>query len=396
MKISLYYKEENIKWNVIGADEYKVLKNSLDPNKFMPLHTNNLKIGVFKKGNWVSYTSSYSHDIMYIVVHEGKQISGYTCKVNVAHVDKNASHKATPALKTVKDEFKAITNESFKTCFGTVEENILRCIPKQFYWSKKSRYLGSANSVDFSSHYPAAACSILPDSHTAITKKGTVAPTAEYPFAFYIKSGHIAIYNELDTHLWLANRFGKRTLFRLKTVRKHFDDTFKDIPLNEDITILMKPAKYTLAEVYNKLYNARKDDEDAKLFLVASIGQMHRKNYVRDKYAHLAAVIIARANKRMIDLVSKLDLSEIIQIQVDGVIYTGDKKIGIDTKYLGAPVQEAYHQPCRWDRIGVYMLKLNNGKMKIKYQGYQSMTDGRDIEDSTKFEDMDLWVLKGE
>lgn len=395
MKISLYYNEDNIKWNVIGADEYKKLKNSLDPKKFMALHTNNLKIGVFNKGNWVSYTSSYTNDIMYIVVHEGKYISGYTCKINVAHVDKKSSHKATPALKTIRDEFKTIQNESFKTCFGTVEENILRCIPKQFYWSKKSRYLGSANSVDFSSHYPAAACSILPDSHTAITKKGTVAPTAEYPFAFYIKSGHIAIYNELDTHLWLANRF-KDSLFRKKTVRKHFDDTFKDIPLNEDTTILMKPAKHTLAKVYNKLYDARKDDEDAKLFLVASIGQMHRKNYVRDKYAHLAAVIIARANKRMIDLVSKLELKEIIQIQVDGVIYTGDKKLGIDNKYLGAPVQEAYNQPCRWDRIGVYMLKLNNGKMKIKYQGYQSMTDGRDIEESTKFEDMDLWVLKGE
>lgn len=395
MKISLYYNENNIKWNVIGADEYKKLKDSLDPKKFMALHTNNLKIGVFKKGNWVSYTSSYTNDIMYIVVHEGKYISGYTCKINVAHVDKKSSHKATPALKTVKDEFKTIQNESFKTCFGTVEENILRCIPKQFYWSKKSRYVGPANSVDFSSHYPAAACGILPDSHTAITKKGTVAPTAEYPFAFYIKSGHIAIYNELDTHLWLANRF-KDYLFRKKTVRKHFDDTFKDIPLNEDITILMKSAKYTLKEVYNKLYNSRKDDEDAKLFLVASIGQMHRKNYVRDKYAHLAAVIIARANKRMIDLVSKLELKEIIQIQVDGVIYTGDKKLGIDNKYLGAPVQEAYNQPCRWDRIGVYMLRLNSGKMKIKYQGYQSMTDGRDIEESTKFEDMDLWVLKGE
>lgn len=397
MKISLYYNEKNIKWQVIGADEYKKLKDSLDPNKFMALHTNNLKIGVFNKGNWTSYTCSYTNDIMYVVVNTGKELLGYSCKINVAHIDQNVLHKATPALKTVKDEFKIIHNESFKTCFGTVEQNILRCIPKQFYWSKNGRYMGIANSCDFSSHYPAAACSILPDSHTAIEYKGTVAPTKEYSFAFYIKSGHIAIYNELDTHLWLANRFGKKTLFREKTVRKNFDDRFKeDILPSEDITILMKSAKYTLAEVYNKLYNQRKDDDDAKLFLVASIGQMHRKNYVRDKYAHLAAVIIARANKRMLDLTAKLNMDEIIQIQVDGVIYTGDKKIGINDKYLGAPVQEAYQQQCRWDRIGVYMLRLNNGKLKIKYQGYDSMADGRNIEDSINFNDMDLWVLKGE
>ena len=370
MKISLYYNEKNIKWQVIGLDEYNELKKRLDHNKFMALHTNNLKIGVFTKGCWTSYTSSYTTDLMYIVVNEGKQLCGYSCKVNVAHVNKSASHKATPALKTVKDEFKIIHNESFKTVFGTVEQNILRCVPKQFYWSKKANYKGLANSVDFSSHYPAAACGILPDSHNAICYKGTVKPTKEYPFAFYIKSGHIAIYGELDTHLWLCNRFGKRTLFRDKTVRKNFDDRFKeDVLPSEDITILMKAAKYTLSEVYYKLYNARKDDEDAKLFLVASIGQMHRKRYVRDKYAHLAAVIIARANMRMLNLTSKISLDDIIQIQVDGIIYTGLKKIGIDDKYLGAPVQEAYQQPCEWNRMGFYKLRLNNGKIKEKHQG---------------------------
>ena len=82
MKISLYYNEKNIKWQVIGADEYKELKDRLNPKKFIPLHTNNLKIDVFKKGCWTSYTCSYTNDIIYVVVNEGKE-QVFSCQKNI-------------------------------------------------------------------------------------------------------------------------------------------------------------------------------------------------------------------------------------------------------------------------------------------------------------------------
>ena len=393
MKIRLTYNEKDIEWSIIGLDEYAKLIKSLNPKKKKKnFHTNNLKIGEFTTGCWFEYNSGYTRDIKYIVVKTKNKILGYKCKICVSHVDQDKLHKSVPALKMVKDKFKELQNGSFKTCFGTVEEKLLRCVPKQLYWSENARYVGPVNSVDFSSHYPASCCGTLPDSHTAIIKEGTVKPTKEYPFAFYINSGHIAIYKELDTHYWLCNRLPMRALFRMKTVRKLFDDRFQPlVKPEEDITVLMKASSYTLDSVWQYFYDTRKDDEDAKLTLVAAIGQMHRKLYNRDKYAHIAAVCIARANQKMLDLTAKLDLEEILQIQVDGVMYTGDKKIGIDTKYLGAPVQEAYHRPCRWERIGVYMIDLGD-KMKVKCQGYDAMTDGRNPEDSTKFSDMDLWI----
>ena len=190
-----------------------------------------------------------------------------------------------------------------------------------------------------------------------------------------------------------------RALFRLKTVRKLFDDRFQPlVKPEEDITILMKASSYNLNDVWQYFYDIKQTYNEeteeykvAKLVLNAAIGQMHRKKYDRDKYAHIAAVCIARANQKMLDLIAKLELEDILQIQVDGVMYTGDKNIGIDDKYLGAPVQEAYHRPCRWDRIGVYMIDLGD-KMKVKCQGYDAMTDGRNPEDSTSFSDMDLWI----
>lgn len=392
------YPEKDIIWEIIGLDQYKSIKDKLKPNKETKLHTNNLKITEFTPGCWSEFKHKSLKDQKILVINDNYKIKAYKVKIGVSQIDKNEYHKSISALADIKSKFKELTNKTFKQCFGTVEGKLERCVPKQLYWSKNEPYCGNINSVDFSSHYPASLCDILPDSHTAIVKAGTIKPTAEYPFAFYTKSGHIAIYNELDTHNWLFNQSLKlEDLFRLKTIKKPddikvFDDTFKQyITLDEDETILMKASQYTLKDTYLHFYNLRKSDPDAKLALNASIGQMHRKIYNRDKYAHLAAVAIARANQKMLNLISKIKFKDIIQIQVDGILYTGNKQLGILDKYLGAPVQEVYNKPCRWDRLGVYMIDLGD-HMKVKCQGYNAMSDGRLPENSTKFEDMDLWI----
>lgn len=393
MNLRLKYEKKEIKWTSIGLNDYTKLKASLDPKKKKNYSTSSLKIWEFKPGCWLEYDSGYTKDIKYLVVNNKRKLFGYRCNLCVSHIEEKP-YTNLQALKMVKDKFKELQNGSFKTCFGTVEENILRCVPKQLYWSKNEHYVGPVNSVDFSSHYPASCCGTLPDSHTAITVQGTAKPTAEYPFAFYINSGHIAIYKEMDSHNWLINRLPMNQLFRMKTVRKLFDDRFQPlVKPKDDVTILMKASSYTLDNVWQYFYNTRKDDPEAKLTLVAAIGQMHRKLYTRDKYAHIAAVCIARANQKMLELTAKLKLEDILQIQVDGVMYTGDQIIGIpvEDKHLGAPVQEVYQRPCRWEKIGVYMIDLGD-KFKVKCQGYDSMTDGRHPEDSTSFSDMDLWI----
>jgi len=397
MKIELKYNEEDIVWQVVGQDEYKRLMEELKPSKRLKLHTNNLKVHQFLPNNWITYDSRYTKDIVYIVVNRDYKLYGYKCNVCVGHVDMDISHQAIPALRHVKDKFSELTNSTFKTSFGTVEEEILRCVPKQLYWSQNESYRGIANGIDISSHYPSQLCGILPDSHTAIRFKGTKSPTKEYPFAFYVKSGHLAIYKELDTHTWLFNRkLTIKDLFRLKTVRS-FDDTFHDIPYEEDETILMKASEHTLKEVMEYFYNIKEtyphdshEYEVAKLALNASIGQMHRKLYVRDKYAHLCAVCIARANQKMLNLLNIIS-EDIIQIQVDGIIYKEGKTYGINDKYLGANVQEFTNRPIRWDSLGNYMVDMG-GTFKIKCQGCNSMKDGRKPQESNCFEDMDLWI----
>lgn len=394
------YPESEIKWEIIGLEQYKSIKDKLNKDKETKFHTNNLKITEFKPGCWSEFAYKNLKDQKVLVVNENYTIKAYKIKVGITNVNSEEYHKSVKALSNIKAKFKELTNKSFKTCFGTVDGTLERCVPKQLYWSKdlNESFYGNISSVDFSSHYPACLCGLLPDSHTAVIKQGTVKPTAEYPFAFYRKSGHLAIYKELDTHNWLFNKNLKlEDLFRLKTIKKPdnikvFDDTFKQyIKLDEDETILMKASEYNLKDTYTYFYNLRKTDADAKLALNASIGQMHRKVYCRDKYAHLAAVAIARANQKMLNLMSNINFDDIIQIQVDGILYKGNKQIGIYNKYLGAPVQEILDRPCRWDRLGVYMIDLGD-HMKVKCQGYNATKTGKLPEESTKFEDMDSWI----
>lgn len=398
MKIKEKFEESDIIWSTLNADAYAELKSQLKKNKKTSLHTNNLNIFNFGPGNWLEYRSKWCKDEKYIVLNKKDILYGYHVKElihdnkKLGELDENRKIRCA-ALVNIRAKFKELENTGFKANFGTVDDKILRCVPKQFYWSKTEPYFGFVSSVDFSSHYPACLCGDLPDSHTAIEKPGTVKPNKEYKFAFYVKSGHLAIYNELDTHDWEINlQFDLTDLFRFRSYRT-YDDTYKIVKPKDDITILMKSAPVKLDSVIKYFYDRKSFDTEAKLTLNAAIGQMHRKKYDRDKFAHLAAVAIARANNKMLNLVRNVKKEDIIQIQVDGIIYKGDKKLGIDDKYLGAPVQEVLNKECRWERIGAYMIKLDDNKYKVKCQGYNSMKDGRSPEESTCFEDMDLWEI---
>ena len=393
IEIKIKYTKQDFNWTVIGYEEAEKIKAKLNAKKKKKLYINNLTVFNFQPGDWFEYESKSIKDRNILVINDKWKIQAYQIRKYVAKVDQEALHFSVKALCKVKEYFKENTNVSFKVAFGTADDEILRCVPKQLYWSKEGQYIGKINSVDFSSQYPSGLCDILPDSHTAIKVNGTVKPTEEYPFAFYINSGHLAIYKELDTHNWLYNlNLNMEHLFRLCTLRKTFDDRFNFyVKEKDDITILMKASKYNLKDTYTHFYNLRKTDENAKLVLNASIGQMHRKNYTHDRYAHLAAIAIARANQKMLNIIKEIGFNNIIQIQVDGILYKGTKKVGVDTKYLGAPVQEIYNKDCRWDRLGVYMIKLDN-EFKIKCQGYNKMSDGRLPIESTSFDDMNLWI----
>ena len=387
--IKLKYSLKDFKIVKLTSSQTKELINSLDPEKEIKKDVYSVKN--FGLNNWFKYIDKYSQDIAYICVHKEEGLIKYRCQL----FSNEIKEQSINAIKEISERFKKRTNVTFKKAFGTAEKEFLRCVPKQLYYSVDKEFFGLINSVDYSSDYPSQLCTTLPDSNTSIRLEGTVAPNEEYPFAYYINSGHMAIYNELDTHKWLLNiHFQEEDMFRYKTFNKFYDDLFhEELSGENDITILMKASKYNLKPEYEHFYELKDVDDSAKRIMNKSIGQMHKRKYDCYKYAHLAAVSIARANQKMFNLVKEIGFKNIIQIQVDGVLYTGENKYGVEPKekYLGSLVQEAYQYPCRWKQFGCYMIKNKYNIYKVKHLGFSRMSDGRDIEKSSSFEDMDLW-----
>lgn len=286
-----------------------------------------------------------------------------------------------------KDETDAA---AFRRNFGTTDKSFKACVPRQFYYINRSecnRTLHGISSIDDTAHYPSSACGPLPDSKTAVQYQGQVEPTEEYPFAFYLKSGHIKEFGKFDTREWLNSSYSIN-LFYFKQ-----EDHDPYLAPEEDVTVLMKPAKYTLDSIWRRLYETRKTDPSAKLAMNATIGNWHRNKYTSHKYAHLAAITIGRANAKMLKAALAIGEDRILHICVDGIIYCGDA-VAYNKKEFGQFQQEFTN--CKFKMLGtnVYMAFDEDNKLvKWKHGAYNQNADGSNIEDCppTKFEDMRQW-----
>ena len=294
--------------------------------------------------------------------------------------------KGSDSVKIFEDKFKELNGVSLKVAYDTVEEEFKRNIPKQFSYVNpfKNIYL-SASSIDASSQYPSGLFGDLPDSHTMIKLKGRVKPSEDYPFAFY-SSGHIAEYNKYDTHDWLNSRFSN---YLFRKGREQFP-----ILKEDDYTILMKPSKYHMDSVWQYFYDNRKTDESFKVVMNASIGCFHKKKYRTHKFAHLAAIAIARGNQKILEMCDKIGQSNIIQICVDGIIYEGKQEFGITEKRIGEFKQEFTDCILRIDCLNRYIAMDNDKVIKYKTQGVNCYKDGTSIKlkGVTKLSDMDNWI----
>ena len=315
----------------------------------------------------------------------------------------------TDAIQSFMREFAKQTEgkdnrKCFAKYFGTTEEEFKNCVPKQLYYISSSytdkeyneRVIDHVSSIDDSSHYPSCGCGILPDSHTAVRYEGTVEPTEEYPFAFYIKSGHSAEYGVYDTHDWVRS-FYYPWLMKIDDKRKIIYPR-ADIGKEDDITVLMKPAKVTLDNVWKHFYELRHEDEVAKLVMNATIGNFHRNNYKAYKYAHIASVIIARANDKQLRMMDYIGHKNVLHACVDGIIYKGNFEIGIKDKIMGE-----YHQEftdCKFKMRGMnsYIAFSQNGELeKFKHGAYNYIKDtDKEISNNPpeSFKDMYDWIKR--
>ena len=284
-----------------------------------------------------------------------------------------------------------VEHRAFYKAFGTTPREFINCVPKQFSFlnpAYKNMVIENVSSIDACAHYPSNAMGALPDAHGAREFKGTIPPTKDLPFAFYLKSGHVAEYNKFDTHLWTNNYFAP-FLFR---------DLYKTLafPPEQDITILMPVSKYNLDLEWLYFYSQRKTDEDAKLVMNAAIGMLHTRRYENYRYAHLAAIILARANDKHLNKLHEIGEKNIIHVCVDGAMYKGSLKYGEDYKALNI-----YNQEFTGCTVGLkgpnsYIVKNKSGEIiKIKHGAYNLNKDGSPIDESKikDFSDMDNWAM---
>ena len=351
----------------------------------------------------------YSEDLVWKVVKKGKFMNLYVqdhLKLYIYTTNDIDSTKdgasGTKAIQMFSEKFaedigRPNSKRPIYEAFGVTEKEFLYCVPKQFYYIN-SNYIGveldGVSSVDATAHYPSNACGALPDAHTAVRYEGTVKPTKEFPFAFYLKSGHSAEYDRYDTHEWVKQDWFDR-MFDLN----HLMNPVRE---EDDVTILMKASKYTMDKTWKYFFDKRKENKDFKLVMNATIGNFHRRSYKAYKYAHLAAVIIARANDKQLRLMRRIGKRNVLHTCVDGIIYKGTYKIGYDFKEMNTYQQEFTN--CKFKMLGtnIYMAMNNDEVVKYKHGSFNKIKGTEEFIDDNPpkdFGDMNKWykydILEG-
>ena len=282
--------------------------------------------------------------------------------------------------------FKKVNGVDMHKAYGTVSENFKAFVPKQFYYHRDVKdyaIINGVSGVDFSSHYPSSICGMLPDAHTMIEKDGYIEPSEEYPFAFYPNSGHMAIWNELDTHKWINTPYSDYLFRTPMNVSKEYRNYLQSPYTKDTRTILMKASPYRMDEIMRHFYDVKqsypkdsKEYKEAKLVLNAFIGNLHRKDYTRYKYAHIAATCIARANNSMLNVLRIVPFMDVVQVCVDGLIYKGTFELGGKGGSLGSLEQEFTNRRMSFKGTNQYIVDLGNGEFKVKSGGFNTL-DGK-------------------
>lgn len=304
-------------------------------------------------------------------------------------VEGGAGHKG---WNTLDDFFYKQYGMGLEKAFGVIPvENrqiswITKCVKSVKYAFYVDRFVTNKSlkklyKADISSAYPNNLRGLLPNAHTAIKVEGRVAPTEEYPFAFYPESGHVAEYGKYDTHELRNNKWYKRfeNQNRENCIKRNetfvtFDDTVKET------TVLMKASILTLDQAVQKMYWVKENADDKKTrdwykwMLNAMIGFMSSEINNWEHYqGHIAAVVYCRQIARMIELAETLekDGNCPIYFAIDCIIWIGKPSALTTTKKsLGAFVQEANNVFGVICGQGQYYLHDGAGNMLVeKHQG---------------------------
>lgn len=277
------------------------------------------------------------------IIREGRDSLLFRYRVSQSYIEEFG---ALDAWIEFKDKVNKFLGKSLNQIFGGLPREYHQyrhCVPSPINWASSAltlcKGLVSENAVkaDICSAYGTEASKSLPDCHAnkMCVKEGRVAPTQDFPFAFYLKSGHMAIYEEGDT-------------FELYKSKYITSDHTKFVAPDDETTLLLPVASHTLRDVFEDLYEGRKDNPNNKGVMNMTIGMFHRKRFTttEDNLWPLASVIKFRCNKRIVDTCADLVSrgQNPILINTDSIMWEGNDASGFDTeKKLGNFVIEHRH-----------------------------------------------------
>ena len=270
--------------------------------------------------------------------------------------DKEIKMQQIRAGSKIKERFELCEGgKRMRDAFGVVNSKEYQAlVPKPTYYINPAftyKNIENVKCIDVTSLYPWAIAGKMPTTKGMITLEGRVKPNEEYPFAFYLKSNHVAEYNRFDTHdyfdltktpielrNWLiASKRGNKKLMR-----------FNMIPDDRDVTVLMKASKWEMTRTFLSFYEDKEkynydkeciEYQTAKFIMNAGIGTLHKSPYRRkvesiNDYYHIAAITLGRANQKMIETFNQIKEEGNIPLQVvvDGISYIELEKDNIGTK----------------------------------------------------------------
>lgn len=346
------YNEFNDVLRSVKSKNYKKVKFSFGSRKLSVIKTYSVLQNETKDEIRVCY--GYNDFHRYIVKHiyesdELKEQSGISGMDAYDHVNRLFVEN-NPKMSL----YRAFSGTKYKTEYKAVK----KCVPHQISYIHPyvGRVIDNCFKADVSSAFPSQMTKDLPTFHDCITVSGYGEPTSEYPFAFYTKSGHMKIYNELDTREMNSKYF------------INYSDTYNDnISALDEVTILCKKSKYNLKREFEYMYSQRNIDVNNKMFMNACIGYFHRN--ADPRLSLLAACVIARNNKMMLDRINTL-ISEgntIIYVATDSIVWRGhESSVATEDKYLGSFTYEGKCGKFFGRMVGSYQYLDNNNNLTTK------------------------------
>lgn len=290
-----------------------------------------------------------------------------------AKCDRNLGVSGSAAYRLVDDMLFERHGRSLQAAFGRCENDFIfdsvnmALAPIIYTNGRDCDYiLSNIYKADVSSAYPYGLTFDLPDYHKSSIKKlsGVYKPTEEYPFAFYIRSGHMAIYNELDTY----NDFRTHPLYCTRGKWKN------ELYGEKDVTVLMKASRFSLEDIMEELYSQKSANADIKTMMVAFIGYIRStKSWQRHYMGHLSACVYARHIKRMLSFYDKIvaEGNTVEMIATDSICWRGHSMPEITTKekQIGNFVSEYENARLVMLANGVYGLEVDGKIVCFKHQG---------------------------